>query len=143
MRNGGVGTRVRRFRDNDGNVYIFEDRAYHCPDASHPIMAVGDWQRKGATVMFHSGNHFKNTDAGKMLPKGKQTFIIDKQGRIINAQPIDDMPNLSWLVPIQPTTVADIEGPVLIHNRKIAASVLDKCFETHPQVPLLTYVGLT
>ena len=66
-----------------------------------------------------------------MLPKGKQTFIIDKQGRIINAQPIDDMPNLSWLVPIQPTTVADIEGPVLIHNRKIAASVLDKCFETH------------
>ena len=31
MRNGGVGTRRRLFRDTVGNVYVHEDRAFYCP----------------------------------------------------------------------------------------------------------------
>ena len=136
LRNGGVGLRRRRFRDNDNNVYVFEDRAFYCPDASHPIMSVGDWRRRGATTVFGTGEHITHTRSGKALPKGLSTFIVDKQGRVLTAQPIDDMPNLSWLIPIQPTSMADIEGTPDVHeqNKKMAASILDEAFEKYEAV---------
>ena len=47
LRNGGVGTRRRRYRDTDGCGWIWEDTAFYCPDASHPIASVGDMRKKG------------------------------------------------------------------------------------------------
>ena len=110
LRNCGVGTREKRFRDHRGNVYIRRDKAYYCPDAPYPIMTTGDWEEEGATVILNPGKKFRKTNAGTHLPvEGKTGLIITDDERVLVMTKVDGVQNLYWLIPIQPTTVTDLE----------------------------------
>ena len=88
-------------------------------------------------MVFNPGEHFDRTKSGKILPTDSphDTLIVDKQDRVLVLSKIDGMPNLSWLLPIQPTTVEDIEQNRLVsRNRRFAANVIDRCFEAHDKM---------
>ena len=131
LRNAGIGTRRRRFFDTDGNVYIVEDRAYYCPDASHPIMSTAEWDSKGATILLYPRSVFDKTRKGTPIPKchGK-SLIIDKEERMIFVHKIPNRPKLWWLIPIQPTKVSDIKlQGVIDRNKNFAVNMLEKLNE--------------
>jgi hypothetical protein len=126
LKNCGVGWRERRFYDTDGSVYVLRDRAYYCPDASYPIMSVGEWEDRDATVIFNPSSRFRKTENGKMLPKdGKMALIVDSAERMICLKKVEGVEHLHWLVPIQPTTVEDVESKkIAAHNQVFAANML-------------------
>ena len=79
LKNGGVGTRERRFKSTDGNVYVKRDRAYYCPDAMYPIYSTGEWEEQDATIIFNPSQRFLATSKGTVLPSGgKHALIIDR-----------------------------------------------------------------
>ena len=98
-------------------------------------MSVNDWECRKACVVFNPGDHFDRTKNGTPLPTADptKTLIIDKDDRILVLDKIAEYPGLSWMVPIQPTTVADIEQKrIMTRNTRFAASaLLDRCFDTH------------
>ena len=93
----------------DGNVYVYTDQAYYCPDAAYPIMSTGEWEDRDATITFNPGARFRATAAGKQLPpNGKAYLIINAQERMLMLQKIEGVKHLWWLVPIQPSTLDDV-----------------------------------
>ena len=126
LKNCGFGTRRRLFRDVDGNVYVYTDQAYYCPDAAYPIMSTGEWEDRDATITFNPGARFRATAAGKQLPpNGKACLIIDAQERMLMLQKIEGVKRLWWLVPIQPSTLDDVDNKRFIsRNRDFVANLL-------------------
>jgi hypothetical protein len=131
LKNCGYGTRERRFRDLDGNVYVYRDKAYYCPDAAYPIMSAGVWEENGACLLFNPSNKFRTTSNGRKLPGGNIALIVDKTDRVLVLRKVPDVPRLWWLTPIQPTTVSDVESNALVdRNRRISSTIMQTLNET-------------
>ena len=94
-------------------------------------MSTGDWEERGATVVFNPGQHFRKTAKGKHLPNdSKLALIIDSSERIIACRKVEGVERLHWLVPIQPTTVQDIESNrISSHNTHFAANMMRRLDE--------------
>ena len=129
LRNCGVGTRERRFRDTDGNVYVHRDRAFYCPDAAYPIVSSGDWERRGASILLNP-THFEKTKGGRAIPQDAPALIIDASERMLVLRPVPGIQALHWLVPIQHTSIEDIESKrFLERNRSFSTNLLTRLNE--------------
>ena len=127
LRNCGIGIRERRFRASDGGVYVVRERAFYCPDAAYPISSGGEWENQGAAIVLNPGKHFTHTASGVKLPSdGRHAIIVDKDSRMLVLQQVPGVPKLHWLIPIQPTTVAQLENNTFLdRNRRFAANMLE------------------
>ncbi|MAT60732.1 MAG: hypothetical protein CMH41_03595, partial [Micrococcales bacterium] len=125
LRNCGVGTRERRLRDTDGNIYVYRDTAYYCPDAAYPIMSTGEWEKRDATVILNPGKRFRRTASGRALPEdGKMAVIVDCSERMLVLRQVEGCPSLHWVMPIEATSVEDIEqNRITSRNKQFVASV--------------------
>ena len=78
LRNCGIGLRERRFRDSRGNVYIYRDRAFYCPDAVHPILSSGELECGGAQIILNPNQDLKAHFAGNAkLPDDTSGLVVD------------------------------------------------------------------
>lgn len=125
LRNCGYGSRERRYRDNDGQVYVVRDNAYYCPDAAYPIMSSGSWEERDASVLLNPGKRFRRTESGKQLPQDSASaLIIDKNERILVLRQVPGFRHLHWLFQIKATTVEDVERDNIVRaNKKYVSSI--------------------
>jgi hypothetical protein len=95
-------------------------------------MSTGDWEERDATIILNPSTRFLKTAKGKALPvDGKCAIIIDSAERMLCMKKVEGVERLHWLVPIQPTTVEDVESKkIAAHNQVFAANMLRQLEET-------------
>ena len=110
-------------------MYVVHAHAFYCPDAAYLISSSGEWENQGAAIVLNPGNlkHFTHMALGvKLLSDGRHAIIIDKDSRMLVLQQVPSVPKLHWLIPIQPTTVAQLENNTFLdRNRRFAANMLE------------------
>lgn len=123
LKNCGVGIRERKFRDSVGNVYVLRDRAFYCPDAAYPILSSGELEKRNMSIVLNPGRIITRESTGLPLPPdGNRAVIIDADNRVLVLEQLEDVPALHWLIPIQATTVAEVEANTFLRtNQEFAA----------------------